>query len=52
MPGISMNGGSGGSAAIRAGGGWDGSWTGLTPELATNWGIGFDYTPTGTSSPV
>ena len=47
LPGISMNGGSGGSAAIRAGGGWDGSWNGLTPELATNWGIGFDYTPTG-----
>ena len=46
-PGISMNGGSGGAEAIRAGGGWDGTWTGLTPELATNWGIGFDYTPTG-----
>ena len=26
--GISMNGGSGGSDPIRAGGGWDGSWTG------------------------
>jgi hypothetical protein len=47
LPGISMNGGSGGAAAIRVGGGWDGSWTGNTPELATNWGIGFDYTPTG-----
>ncbi len=47
LPGISMNGGSGGSAAIRAGGGWDGSWNGNSPELATNWGIGFDYTPTG-----
>ena len=46
-PGISMNGGSGAAAPIRAGGGWDGSWSGLTPELATNWGIGFDYTPTG-----
>jgi outer membrane receptor protein involved in Fe transport len=44
--GISMNGGSGGSDPIRAGGGWDGSWSGLTPELATNWGIGFDFTPT------
>jgi hypothetical protein len=42
-----MNGGSGGAEAIRVGGGWDGTWTGLTPELATNWGIGFDYTPTG-----
>jgi iron complex outermembrane receptor protein len=47
LPGISMNGGSGGAEAIRVGGGWDGSWNGLTPELATNWGIGFDYTPTG-----
>jgi len=45
--GISMNGGSGGAAVIREGGGWDGSWSGLTPEKATNWGIGFDYTPTG-----
>jgi iron complex outermembrane receptor protein len=44
--GISMNGGSGGSDPIRAGGGWDGSWSGLTPELATNYGIGFDFTPT------
>ena len=24
-----------------------GAGTGLSPELATNWGIGFDYTPTG-----
>ena len=47
LAGISMNGGSGGAAAIREGGGWDGSWQGLTPELATNWGIGFDYTPSG-----
>jgi iron complex outermembrane receptor protein len=47
LPGISMNGGSGGAAAIREGGGWDGSWSGNVPELATNWGIGFDYTPTG-----
>ena len=45
--GISMNGGSGGAAGIREGGGWDGSWSGLQPEKATNWGIGFDYTPTG-----
>ena len=47
LPGISMNGGSGGSDPIRVGGGWDGSWKGLSPELATNWGIGFDYTPSG-----
>jgi hypothetical protein len=47
LGGISMNGGSGGSEAIRVGGGWDGSWSGLTPELATNWSIGFDYTPSG-----
>jgi outer membrane receptor protein involved in Fe transport len=46
-PAISFLGGSGGAAPIRAGGGWDGSWSNLTPELATNWGIGFDYTPTG-----
>ena len=45
--GISMNGGSGGAEVIRAGGGWDGSWSTLQPEKATNWGIGFDYTPTG-----
>ena len=45
--GISMNGGSGGAEAIRAGGGWDGAGADLKPELATNWGIGFDYTPTG-----
>src|SRR6185503_5328310 len=43
--GISMNGGSGGAAVIRAGG-FNG-WTNLTPELATNWGIGFDYAPSG-----
>ena len=42
--GISMNGGSGGATAIRAGG-FHG-WTQLTPELATNWGIGFDLAPT------
>jgi outer membrane receptor protein involved in Fe transport len=45
--GISHNGGSGAVVDnIRAGGGWDGSWAGLEPETATNWGIGFDYTPT------
>ena len=44
---ISFLGGSGGAVPIRAGGGWDGSWSNLTPELATNWGIGFDYTPSG-----
>jgi outer membrane receptor protein involved in Fe transport len=44
-PGISMSGGSTGSDPIRAGG-FNG-WTGLKPELATNWGIGFDYTPSG-----
>ena len=37
-------GGSAGAEPIRAGG--LKGWTGLTPELATNWGIGFDYTPT------
>jgi len=42
--GISIGGGSGGAEPVRAGG-FNG-WTGLTPELATNWGIGFDYTPT------
>jgi len=48
LPGISHNGGSGAVVDnIRAGGGWDGSWTGLKPEQATNWGIGFDFTPTG-----
>jgi iron complex outermembrane receptor protein len=48
MPGISHNGGAGAVVdSIRADGGWDGSWNGLDPETATNWGIGFDYTPTG-----
>jgi len=42
--GVSLNGGSGGAASIRAGG-FHG-WTQLTPELATNWGIGFDFAPT------
>ena len=47
LPGISHNGGSGAVVDnIRAGGGWDGSWNGLKPETATNWGIGFDFTPT------
>jgi iron complex outermembrane receptor protein len=41
--GISFLGGSGGAAIIRRGD-FKG-FTGLTPELATNWGIGFDYTP-------
>jgi iron complex outermembrane receptor protein len=43
--GISFLGGSAGAEVIRAGG--LKGWSGLTPELATNWGIGFDYTPTG-----
>src|SRR4029450_11293525 len=47
LPGISTHGGSGGREHSRGGRGWDGSWKGLTPELATNWGIGFDFTPTG-----
>jgi iron complex outermembrane receptor protein len=41
--GITFLGGSAGAEAIRAGG--LKGWSGLTPELATNWGIGFDYTP-------
>jgi outer membrane receptor protein involved in Fe transport len=41
--GITFLGGSAGAAIIRAGG--LKGWSGLTPELATNWGIGFDYTP-------
>ncbi len=44
-PGISVNGGSDGAAPVRMGG-FNG-WTGLEPEQATNWGIGFDYTPSG-----
>jgi iron complex outermembrane receptor protein len=44
-PGISMNGGSAGSDPIRFGGFQN--WKGLTPELSTNWGIGFDYAPSG-----
>ena len=43
--GISVSGSSGGAEAIRAGG-FHG-WTGLKPEQATNWGIGFDYAPAG-----
>ena len=42
--GISMNGGSAGSDPIRFGN-FQG-WSRLTPELSTNWGIGFDYAPT------
>jgi iron complex outermembrane receptor protein len=41
--GITFLGGSAGAAIIRANG--LKGWSGLTPELATNWGIGFDYTP-------
>jgi outer membrane receptor protein involved in Fe transport len=41
--GITFLGGSAGAAIIRQGG--LKGWSGLTPELATNWGIGFDYTP-------
>jgi len=44
-PGISVRGGSGAAEAIRAGG-FQG-WSGLKPELATNWGIGFEYAPAG-----
>jgi len=40
-----MNGGSAGSDPIRFGGFQN--WKGLTPELSTNWGIGFDYAPSG-----
>ncbi len=43
--GISMLGGSRGADPIRAGG-FHG-FTNLTPELSTNWGIGFDYAPQG-----
>ena len=43
--GISTLGSSAASAPIRAGG--FRGWTQLTPELATNWGIGFDYAPQG-----
>ena len=41
--GISFLGGSAGAEPIRRGG-FHG-WNGLTPELATNWGLGIDYTP-------
>jgi iron complex outermembrane receptor protein len=41
--GITFLGGSAGAEIIRANG--LKGWSGLTPELATNWGIGFDYTP-------
>ena len=41
--GITFLGGSAGAAVIRQGG--LKGFSGLTPELATNWGIGFDYTP-------
>jgi outer membrane receptor protein involved in Fe transport len=41
--GITFLGGAAGAALIRQGG--LKGWSGLTPELATNWGIGFDYTP-------
>jgi outer membrane receptor protein involved in Fe transport len=42
--GITYLGGSAGAEAIRVGG--LKGWSGLTPELVTNWGIGIDYTPT------
>jgi outer membrane receptor protein involved in Fe transport len=42
-PGISVRGGSGAAEVVRAGG-FQG-WSGLKPELATNWGIGFEYAP-------
>ena len=41
--GITYLGGSAGAEAIRQNG--LKGWSGLIPELATNWGIGFDYTP-------
>ena len=41
--GITFLGGSAGAEIIRQGG--LKGFSGLTPELATNWGIGFDYTP-------
>jgi hypothetical protein len=41
--GITFLGGSAGAEAIRTGG--LKGWSGLTPELVTNWGIGFDYSP-------
>ena len=44
QPGLSTLGSSAASDPIRAGG-FHG-WTHLVPELATNWGIGFDYAPT------
>jgi iron complex outermembrane receptor protein len=42
-PGINILGGVGAAAPVRAGG-FNGG-PDLKPELATNWGIGFDYTP-------
>jgi iron complex outermembrane receptor protein len=44
-PGIASGFGAAAADPIRAGG-FHG-WTGLKPEQATNWGIGFDYTPSG-----
>src|SRR5262249_41793112 len=41
--GMNILGGSAGADPIRAGN--FRGWTHLTPELATNWGIGFDYAP-------
>ena len=49
-PGHPLLGGSAGAEIIRAGG--LKGWRGFTPELATNWGIGFDYTPSEISSPA
>jgi outer membrane receptor protein involved in Fe transport len=42
-PGITVGNSSGAAEAIRAGG-FHG-WSGLKPELATSWGIGFEYAP-------
>jgi outer membrane receptor protein involved in Fe transport len=41
--GMNILGGAGAAAPVRAGG--FRGFSGLRPELATNWGIGFDYTP-------
>src|SRR5262249_48691976 len=42
-PGVNILGSAGAAAPVRAGG----FRPELKPELATNWGIGFDYAPTG-----
>jgi outer membrane receptor protein involved in Fe transport len=43
LPGVNIQGGIGAAATIRSGG-FNGG-PDLEPEIATNWGIGFDYTP-------